>query len=292
MIKKHNKKGFTLIEVLVVVLILGILAAIALPSYSRSVEKSRTSEAVQVLSTIALGEQREKLAKYRYTNRAEDLDLTYTNFSDGSRATGSTFGGEFFDYTIFGDDKEAAFAQRNNGEYTLSVDYATKEIFCRPSSHFICQELGVLEGPKMSKYDMNAVETWDSLTMAQFAVEELAPLWNSSCGNDLHCLQSKLDELCATNGKCVNKLGEYGWATGTRGDGIMGSDYRLYLRDGKPMMAIGPAEIIFYSNGKVQFRGWYGSNDPEWNAIEEYLGVSTEGSGRGWRFLTPNRDYE
>jgi prepilin-type N-terminal cleavage/methylation domain-containing protein len=52
-----NKKGFTLVELMIVVAIVAVLAAIAIPMYSKYIRKSRTSEAVSNLGAIALYEE-------------------------------------------------------------------------------------------------------------------------------------------------------------------------------------------------------------------------------------------
>ena len=43
---RKNTEGFTLVELMIVVAIIGILAAVAIPAFTRYVKKSRTAEAV------------------------------------------------------------------------------------------------------------------------------------------------------------------------------------------------------------------------------------------------------
>ena len=82
--KKYNKKlkeilklnkGFTLLELLVVVLIIGILAAIAIQKYQLVVDKTKYSQAMTLLAALNSAQNRYILANGSFTTDLYKLDI-------------------------------------------------------------------------------------------------------------------------------------------------------------------------------------------------------------------------
>ena len=74
-----SKDGFTLMEVMIVVVIIGIIAAIAIPSYSGYVTRTRRAEAITALETIALNEEKNFAEKGQYDSIANLVAAGYPN---------------------------------------------------------------------------------------------------------------------------------------------------------------------------------------------------------------------
>lgn len=71
--QRQTNTGFTLIEVLIVVAIIGILAAIAVPSYSRYMIDARRTDAISFLSEVAGEQQRYFTENNQYAADMEEL---------------------------------------------------------------------------------------------------------------------------------------------------------------------------------------------------------------------------
>ena len=73
---KQIHKGFTLIELMIVVLIIGIIAAIALPAYQGYTERARRADAKTSLLEVQLAQEKFRANNPTYTTDMTDLGYT------------------------------------------------------------------------------------------------------------------------------------------------------------------------------------------------------------------------
>ena len=69
--RNRNALGFTLIELMVVVAIVGILASLAYPSFMSQVRKSRRADAVVSMSSLQQAQERWRANKTAYASNTE-----------------------------------------------------------------------------------------------------------------------------------------------------------------------------------------------------------------------------
>ncbi|ACV27067.1 type IV pilin protein [Kangiella koreensis] len=65
-LNRNKTKAFTLMEVMIVVAIVGILAAIAVPAYTEQIKKGKRNDAMQALLAASEAMERYKAANFSY----------------------------------------------------------------------------------------------------------------------------------------------------------------------------------------------------------------------------------
>lgn len=147
-----HKKGFTLIEMLVVVLVIAILSAIAIMQYTHFVERTRVGEAQNLIGLAIYAQERQMMRKGQYTEVWTSLDAApLAAYMDKSGDFLSTDGTTFFTeggganaprngYAIHFESTPTrwfAVAQRvgsSTYQYTLVRPFDEDTTYCLPSA--------------------------------------------------------------------------------------------------------------------------------------------------------------
>ena len=117
--KAKNQKGFTLVELAIVIVIIGVLASFGVPRFRDAVERSKAGESMNYLSAVRGSMERHASREATYASELTELDISIPApkyFTVGAIAAGST--GDLEDSWTLTLTREGASA--GYGAYTVT----------------------------------------------------------------------------------------------------------------------------------------------------------------------------
>jgi type IV pilus assembly protein PilA len=111
-------QGFTLVELLVVIVIIGILTAISLPSIINQTAKAKQVEAKQNMNAINKAQQTWRSENLSFTNNLDDLAL--------GRLQGGNAASIAYNYTLLVDADDSKFTALSTANDPALKSYASK----------------------------------------------------------------------------------------------------------------------------------------------------------------------
>jgi prepilin-type N-terminal cleavage/methylation domain-containing protein len=90
LMSRKGRKGFTLVELAVVIVIIGVLASFGVPKFMQSVERSKASEAFNFLSACRTAQERYQAKEGKYAATWGALDISWKTATTGEGAEAVT----------------------------------------------------------------------------------------------------------------------------------------------------------------------------------------------------------